>query len=489
MFASVGDLLMADTKVRRLSDVSFSAFRDLILEKSGILFEESKRQRLAAALRQRMEAAGAGTFEEYYSLLMGSSESHHEMQELLDAITIQETQFFRNQPQFDALAARVLPRLITERKSCGVIGIWSAGCATGEEPYSLAMVLLQLLPQTCRGQIVATDISSGALKAANKGVYPLKAISRLPEHIVARFFIVEGDVCRVRDEVRSMVSFQRQNLFDPALPLQLIQGTDIIFCRNVLIYFSAEKRAEIVRRFFDILNPGGCLFLGHSETLWKVNTQFQLERWGEAFLYRKEARPAKRPGAIRQTEKGKALQKGHLRAVDARKGKGDTGKASSSAAAGDEAERDVKPGGASDPAFQQARTAMGRGEDDRALELLAAAVREDSLTATAYFLTGCIHQRRGEMEKAAKAFRKVLFLDPTCALAHLQLAAIFETKNDLRGALREYDNALKSAKKGMSPHWEEHLEGLTIESLIQFCSLRAEALRVPETNAGQGGKR
>lgn len=261
-----------------LSDADFSFLRSFVYEHCGISLGEHKRQLVQGRLVRRLRAMKLRDFSEYCELLR--RDPHGELGELASAISTNVTAFFRESHHFDLLADELLPRWIAEKKHGGRLRIWSAGCATGEEPYTLAMVLAEALEKhggTVDAKILATDLSPQALETARKGVYPIERLEGVSAERRRRWFLRgEGQYDQyacVHPRLRELVSI---------LPLNLLhdwpmQGPfDAIFCRNVVIYFDKPTKQRLFQRYAGLLPDGGYLFLGHSESMYGLNDNFDL---------------------------------------------------------------------------------------------------------------------------------------------------------------------------------------------------------------------
>ncbi len=260
---------MSTDLVRHPKPLSMSCFRlfqELIHKEAGIFLSDAKRELLVARLLRRLRALGLQDFRSYYRVVM---EDRQELSRMLDRITTNETHFFRESNQLEVLRSHLAPRIRSQADSYGRrLRVWSAGCSTGEEPYSLAMILLDALPDW-EITILAGDISTEVLEKARLGVWPLAKAEDIPELYLKRFMLKgigrrEGTMT-VGPELRSVVRFDHLNLGEETWNL----GTkfDLIFCRNVLIYFSPERRRRVVSSFLEHLRPHGFLFLGHAEGL------------------------------------------------------------------------------------------------------------------------------------------------------------------------------------------------------------------------------
>jgi chemotaxis protein methyltransferase CheR len=251
-----------------LAEREFRLFQGLIYEQTGIYLAESKKALLIGRLSRRLRELGMSSFTEYYHYV--TDEDADERVRMIDCICTNETHFFREPQQFEFLENRVIP----EWKSSSAprrVRVWSAACSTGEEPYTIAMVLLSHLPADSGWEIeiLASDISSRVLARASEGVWPLERSTEIPERMLKRFMLrgtraQEGKM-KAGDELRSVIRFERINLNEHPYP---VKGPfDLIFCRNVLIYFDGESKARVVRNLVDHLTPEGQLFLGHAESI------------------------------------------------------------------------------------------------------------------------------------------------------------------------------------------------------------------------------
>jgi len=263
----------------------FVFIRDFLRQRAGIVLHEGKRDMVYSRLARRLRALGLSRFDDYCRLLArdGDEEAGH----FMNALTTNLTAFFREPHHFDFLAETLVPDLL-RRRARGPIRIWSAGCSTGEEPYSIAMTLREALP-TARVRdvrILATDLDTEVLATARRGIYPMSRLEGLPRHRLQHWFRrgegSQANRAKVSDEIQEMVHFRTLNLME-SWPMQ--GPFDAIFCRNVVIYFDKPTQKRLVSRFAEILIDGGHLFLGHSETLYQVSNRFRL--LGNT-IYRKE---------------------------------------------------------------------------------------------------------------------------------------------------------------------------------------------------------
>jgi chemotaxis protein methyltransferase CheR len=272
--------------VEVLSDGEFELFRDLIYEECGFSFGAEKRLFLESRLRRRMEELGIKSGLEYYELIKRPAGRARELASLLDALMICETSFFRNLPQFELLADVVLPEIVARKQKGGsrMIRVWSAGCSTGQEPYTAVISILDSLPEgeDWAVRVFASDLSFTALERAQCGVYREDQVRGLEERHIRKYFKREGSRYAVSDGVKRHVIFDYHNLkHDNGL-----RGLDIIFCRNVMIYFDTDEQRRLVTRFTKCLVPGGYLFLGHAESLQGLSSRFAMVHRNKGIAYR-----------------------------------------------------------------------------------------------------------------------------------------------------------------------------------------------------------
>jgi chemotaxis protein methyltransferase CheR len=262
-------------------DPIYLRLRDLVYQACGIYHPQEKLYLLAGACKRRLKAANAPDVRSYFEMLNRTATRDAELRELLNEITIGETCLFRSQPQLNALHNVILPELVASRSKIGMkrLRLWSAGCSTGEEPYTLAMFLLEEAQKVLQGwtfDISATDLNDRSLETAKEGIYGNYALRNTTEYFKRKYLHpVGGDKQQINDDVKARVSFSRLNLNDDSRML-FMKGMDLIFCCNVLIYFDAASKRRVVQHFYANLLSGGYFFLGHAESLYQVNDQFRL---------------------------------------------------------------------------------------------------------------------------------------------------------------------------------------------------------------------
>jgi chemotaxis protein methyltransferase CheR len=259
---------LTDADLRPPTEREFRLFQKLVYERAGIHLAPTKRALLNGRLARRVRELGLRTFAAYYDYVCQAGET--ETIELFDRITTNETAFFREPRHFRLLADVVFPALREGRSATHGVRLWSAGCSTGEEPYSLAMVAAEAFPAGWNIEIVASDLSSRVLRQAGSAVWPISRAEQVPKHLLKKYMLRgvgpnEGTIKAV-PEIRSMIRFVRVNLHQPG-GADISGQFDIIFCRNVLIYFDQQSKTRVVERLLEHLSPGGYLFVGHAESM------------------------------------------------------------------------------------------------------------------------------------------------------------------------------------------------------------------------------
>ncbi|MFH0990127.1 MAG: protein-glutamate O-methyltransferase CheR [bacterium] len=275
-----------------LDDLTFYALREFIYERTGIFFPDKKKYLIEGRLGKRLQILKLESFEDYIQLLKYGRKKDEEFDYLCEAITINETFFFRNEPQFDAIEQTVIPELVRAKQAqlSPKIRIWSAGCSSGEEPYTLAMIFLECLKPKYPSlslEIVGTDINGSVLQIARRAIYSEYSIRNMPQAFLEKYFSVENGRYVLRPDLKQMVSFRYLNLYDRT-QMKTMRNFDIILCRNVLIYFDLKSKIQVVSDLYGSLNYGGALFIGYSELLHGISTAFKVKSLVKTTAYKKE---------------------------------------------------------------------------------------------------------------------------------------------------------------------------------------------------------
>lgn len=269
--------------MEKMTDSQYEKYRTLIYQNFGIHFAPQKREIVITKVDKLMRKYNLASYAEYYQLLTKGANGEY-WSEFADEITIHQTSFFREINHFDYIRTQLRfiletnPRIMEKNE----IRVWSAGCSTGEEPYTLAMVLKEWLPSEVYIRVLATDVSGRSVATAQRGVYPTSIKKDMDPYFLLGCFIHDGEHYHVKPEIKDLVTFRLFNLMEP-FPFK--NTFDIIFCRNVMIYFDAQVQLELVKKFHDYLGRGGLLFIGHSESL--INKQYSF-KYIQPTVYQKE---------------------------------------------------------------------------------------------------------------------------------------------------------------------------------------------------------
>lgn len=271
-----------------ITDADFAKFRDFFYRKTGIHFDESKRYFVDKRLIERIDATGARDFRQYFVNLRFEA-AGDELQQLVNSMTVNETYFFREAYQFDCMVKDMLEEVVRNRRPGSRIRIWSIPSSTGEEPYTIAIYLLERWKRINEYdvEIMSSDIDTEVLASAQRGIYSPRSVAQLPKPYLEKYFSKtrDGDYAISRDLV-SAVEFSRVNLSEAA-DTRRFREIDIIFCRNLLIYFDDLSRRVAAETFYDALNPGGFVCLGHSESMSRISSLFTVRRFSDAMVYQK----------------------------------------------------------------------------------------------------------------------------------------------------------------------------------------------------------
>jgi len=279
-----------NTREVELYDQEFFLLRDFIFQQTGIYIGDNKKYLLKNRLINRLRELNLNSFEEYYFFLKYDSSRQSELNHLYSVISTNETSFFRNGPQLQVFQENIIPEILQKKKQ-NKLRIWSAGCSTGEEPYTLIMILYEVLGRKIEQwdiKISANDLSSSVIEKAEQGVYTSYTLRNTPQQYLDKYFAKQQDgKYKVIPELKKYISFSTLNLNNSS-QIKQIETSDIIFCRNVIIYFEDKVRIKLINAFYDKLNYGGYLFIGHSESLHNISRVFKPCYYSGAIIYKKE---------------------------------------------------------------------------------------------------------------------------------------------------------------------------------------------------------
>jgi len=270
-----------------ISEDDFQKFREFFYRKVGIQFENSKRYFVDKRLIERIVQTGAKNFRDYFTMLRFEA-SGQELQKLVNVMTVNETYFFRKEYQFKCLVNSILQEIIQHKTDKQPIRIWSVPSSSGEEAYSIVIYLLEHWPAIAQWdvEIISSDIDSDIIDSAQRGHYSSRSVQYLPTTLLIKYFKASADGYQISEEIRSNVEFTCVNLMDVA-QMRAYRNFDVIFCRNLLIYFDDMSRRLASETFFDALKPGGFVCLGHSESMSRISSLFRVRKFPEAIVYQK----------------------------------------------------------------------------------------------------------------------------------------------------------------------------------------------------------
>jgi chemotaxis protein methyltransferase CheR len=288
-----------------LSEDAFRLIRDIIRDYCGIYFDDSSRYLIEKRLSRRVRNHHLDDFRDYYRFIRYNRNSEEELCAIMDVLTVNETYFFREKNQLRAFSDEILEELREANRDRKTLRIWSAGCSTGEEPYTIAMLTQE--QGEFRGwdvEIYGSDINQRVLQTARKGIYRTNSFRTTEPYYLNKYFIEEDGSYRIADSIKKYVNFSYLNLLDP-FKIRFMGKMDVIFCRNVLIYFDGASRKRVIDHFFDRLVEGGYLLLGHAESLINISTAFALKHLKNDMVYQK---PCRQESGNKTMEQGRHSQ-------------------------------------------------------------------------------------------------------------------------------------------------------------------------------------
>jgi chemotaxis protein methyltransferase CheR len=267
-----------------LSDSTFRDLRDYIYEKSGIYISDTKKYLIENRLVKILQEKNLGNFEDYLKFIRVGSNGN-ELNRLFDAVTTNETYFYRELEQLTVFINDVVPRVMGQKKS-SVVKIWSAACSTGEEPYTLSLMLLEKGYNSKQFEIYGSDLSEGVLNSAKAAVYNSYSVRNIPELVMKKYFSCNNQSFALNDSIKKTVKLMKVNLIDEK-NMRLLRNMDVIFCRNVLIYFDTRSKQKVISHLYDCLAPGGYLIIGSSESLHNITRAFRPNVLNKVIAYQK----------------------------------------------------------------------------------------------------------------------------------------------------------------------------------------------------------
>lgn len=432
--------MSAPPKPELLKPHQISALRDLLAAYCGVYLDETRNASLVAATQRRAMLLGQ-TPQDYVTSL-GLSIDRAELQYLAELLLNHETQFFRNRPHMQALRRVIIPELHQRLPPGAPLRLWSAGCATGEEPYSLAITALEAFNDRLDRpvEVWATDLSTSALERARTGVYKGRSLANLNSQQRARYFTARGAELAVAPRVRELVHFEQLNLLE-AFPTRA-RGVHIIFCQNVTIYFQVQTCRLLMERFYQNLDEGGSLFLGFSETLWNIFDRFRWREVEGAFVYYKASVGPIQAPAPALTPK-KALDQQARAALHAARPRPSNEPPARVPLRPPRPPRPLPPSGhpTGSEIVAQGQALLDAGQTDAALALFYSAPLVGAHAPQILALAARAHADRGDLDLAAAEARRALELNPLTTEAHLLIGLIHARQGRPAAAITQLERA------------------------------------------------
>ncbi|MDO9080888.1 MAG: CheR family methyltransferase, partial [Desulfuromonadales bacterium] len=479
------------------NDAELEEFSEFFSDKCGLHFDRRNRKTLERGIQKRMRVVAAPSVAAYFTFLQNSPESRQEFKKLVALLTIGETSFFRFDPHFAALIEKVIPELIKYHQESRRLRIWSAGCSTGEEAYSLAITLLHHFPQLVDWDItiLGTDISQQSLAAARQGHYQDRTLRNVTPKLLAEWFVKDDSDWTVTDRLRALTRFSFLNLQSESYPNPKNGTTecDLIFCRNVMIYFRPETVRAVVSRLRRALRPGGYLFLGHAETLGAGFLDFVRCQHHGGTYYRASdpageeiAAPAfsKQDGnknkpqfilfekindnsLLLPSDKQVEKEKSGIFSVD---------KVNNKTASPNNTSSATPPTATAIQLLDQGFCLADQGRLDEALSLCRQVLQADDLSPRGYFLRGLIRDQKGQSVLAAEDFQRVILLDLKAVMAHYHLANVYRRIGRKAEALRSLQTVLRLLTRMGGEETIPDAKDWTVSGLQERCQTELKQL-------------
>lgn len=501
-----------------LSEAQFGRFRDLVRQRSGLEVGPRRRGDLEKAVTQALADTGSPNVGTLYAKLTDTAGGRPALEAFIANLTIGETHFFRNRAQMEALEEVILPDIIKRKKGIRRLRIWSAGCATGEEPYSLAILLERMIPDLAAWNvtILATDINRQAIEKAQRGTYSSWSFREVPEDIERNYFSKREGRIEVLPRIRKLVTFGYLNLIEDAYPSLTTntQSMDLILCRNVLIYFQESTTEKVVDRLHESLVDGGWLVVGAAEPSQRTFSEFVVHNFPKTVVYQKSGAEA---GGVVSTSLPTTIDKPDEKLPTDAAWVPPTQDSKKAPVADPEppsipAPAPPVPASAAVPvgSVQEALELIEGGNKDRALAMLIGlarsdnhaayaaclvakihasrlqlyeaehwiniAIERDPLLAPAHYVSGLILQEYGRIEGALAALRRCAYADPEFALGHFALAGLLNRLGEKRRAQKELSNVAAILESQNREALVPEGDGLTVGRLLELVQVHKELL-------------
>jgi len=442
-----------------LQPSDFQALDELVSQKTGLKVDKNRHAEITRTLNDMLDMAKLSNFQELRRTLLEYETNDPLWRQLIERVTIGETYFFRDAAQCNVMQTAVLPDLIAKRRATGFkhLSLWSAGCATGEEPYTLAIMLREMIPDIADWtfSILATDINMTSLDTARRGIYrPHSFRQETRPDVQARWFVKQDNTFELDPAVRKMVEFAPLNFLSDVYPAfeNRTMNLDLIICRNVTIYFEQQTTQRIIERFHQCLNSEGWLIVGHAEPLVSAYHGFVPRNFPNAVLYQKQAEQPQLP-PVQPAPRSLPVE-------------------------------EVRPVSLSAPvvkappvdAMIEARSAAGREDWETVKRSLMIAERQNAMNPQVHYLRGLMLIQQNELDDALRALRRAIYCDSSFVLAHYALGELYEKRGDLAEASRCWLRSQRSIAERQPQDQVAPGEELTVEMFRDLLSYRLGSL-------------
>ena len=443
-----------------------SVFRDFIEEKCGIFLQDQQLNILEGHIISRMAVHGIEDDEEYFNKFSSKMVDSSEFKHLLVQISNNETSFFRNVPQFKALSDFVFPAIRKQKELDGnmEINIWCAGCSTGDEPFSVAISLLETIPSIYLWTInlLATDIDVVALSDAKKGEYIERSLRNMPDTLKKKYFTFKNDLYCVNQLVSNFVNFQEFNLAMPQYPRPQSGHWDVILFRNVMIYFREDFTHNVIKKMSSVISENGYLLLGHSETLQNISDDFELMSFDNSLIYRKFVSKKKNSDV---NEEKKSVDDTSFRMLKALK---DVEPKKTTDSKSDKVQENADEKDISKATLNKVKELIRANVYRDVIETLEGEVIQHPLDEEGHYFLGLSYFNENELVKAEKELKTAIYINPENFMTRFFLGKTYQHIENLDRAIIEFKNALKLLDSSNESKVEE-IEGFSKVALKKMC--------------------
>lgn len=476
-----------------VSDIEIHLLQDLISSVSGLRLSQSQSERLKKDVNDHIKSKNLNSFQHFYHILKADqkTKNRHHINELLSIVTNNETYFFRNPSQFEALESAIIPKLV-QTKEDKKIRIWSAGCSTGPEPYSIAIILSRnsFMLKDWSIEILATDIDYQCLDLARDGIYNKRALNNMSPQTIRRYFRQKGNNYELVDEIKNLVNFSYSNLQEIPYPKPVNGKWDVIFCRNVIIYFDAQQKNYVIENLHGNLTLEGYLFLGHSESLLGITDSFQPIDCAGAHLYQRKKLDRTSPELRKPKQLDKKIRSGNTTSTIFPPNQADN-EIQVSVNVTEEKQKYkndlIQDKRTSHLVFKSLITKgqmyADQGQYEVAANFCQRAIELQHNNFEARFLMASVLEQLGSLDQAIYEYKQTILFNPVCIMARLKLGGIYASQGEYDKSKKEYTKSLSLLRNLPLTEDVQFSGGFSVELLVNLCTKRlAEVETIFETD-------